>query len=195
MDNTPPLTEEEWIRTLNRMTIYAQRKFAKLGWLHNGKYESPRGHKPEEIAVDAITRVIDGPRNYNAQKCPDFHQYLRGVVRSIISHIVDSPDFRKRRSIPSTTNEGETKEVERGSREFDPLQLCIEKEELVINEKIIQKIESILEENFSEDEIVIGIYDCYKAGIYKRSELAEYLEVDIKEIDSAKKRLRRKSTW
>jgi hypothetical protein len=56
---------------------------------------------------------------------------------------------------------------------------------------MVQKVESILEKNFAEDKIVIGIFECYEAGIYNRSELAEYLEVDAKEIDNAQKRLRR----
>ena len=192
MDSIPAFTEDQWIKTLKHLTIYAQRKFIRLGWWHNGRYESPRGHKPEEIAVEAITRVIDGPRNYNAQKCPDFHQFLRGVVRSIISHITDSPDFKKRKATRCIiTNEGETKEIEQEGKELDPLQIWIEKEQVDINKNIIRKVESILEENFSKDRIVIGIYECYKAGIYKRSEVAEYLEVDAKEIDNAQKRLRR----
>jgi RNA polymerase sporulation-specific sigma factor len=189
----PAFTEEEWVKALNRMTIYAQRIFIRLGWWRNGSFESPRGHKPEEIACEAITRVLSGPRNYDARKCPDFYQYLRGVVRSIISHIVGSSDFKRRMSIPSaTTSEEETIEIKQESKEVDPLQACIEKEQVDINKNLIRKVESVLEKDFSEDKIVIGIYECYKAGIYKRSELAEYLEVDVKEIDNAQKRLRRK---
>ena len=184
MDSIPAFTEDQWIKTLKHLTVYAQRKFIRLGWW----YESPSGHKPEEIAVDAIIRVIDGPRTYDAQKCPDFNQYLRGVVRSMISHIID-----KRKATPRiTTNEGETKEINKEIIELNPLQICIEKEQIDINKSTIQKVESILEENFSEDKTVIDIYECYKAGIYTRSELAEYLEVDVREIDNAQKRLRRK---
>ncbi len=107
MDSIPAFTEDQWIKTLKHLTIYAQRKFIRLGWWRNGKFESPRGHTPEGIASEAITRVFDGPRNYDPQKCPDFCQYLRGVVRSIISHITDSPDFRKRKATPCIiTNEG-----------------------------------------------------------------------------------------
>lgn len=189
MDSIPAFTEDQWIKTLKHLTVYAQRKFIRLGWW----YESPSGHKPEEIAVDAIIRVIDGPRIYDAQKCPDFNQYLRGVVRSMISHIINSSDLKKRKATPYiTTNERETKEINKEITELNPLQICIEKEQIDISKNTIQKVESILEENFSEDKTVIGIYECYKAGIYTRSELAEYLEVDVREIDNAQKRLRRK---
>jgi len=106
--------------------------------------------------------------------------------------MIDSPGFKKRKAAPCIiTNEGETKEIEQEGKELDPLQICIEKEQVDIDKNIIRKVESILEENFSKDKIVIGIYECYKAGIYKRSEIEEYLEVDVKEIDNAQKRLRR----
>jgi len=100
LDSIPTFTEEQCRKALDRLTIYAQRKFARLGWQHNGIYESPRGHKPEEIAAEAIVKVIDGTRIYNARKCPDLLQFLRGVVKSIISHITDSSDFKRRKAMP-----------------------------------------------------------------------------------------------
>ena len=178
MNSTPMFTEEQCRTALYRLTIYARRIFARLGWWHNGIFESPRGHKPEEIAAEAIVKMIEGTRVYNAQKCPDITQFLRGIVKSDISHIIDSPDFTRR-----VTSE----EKEPHGRNIDPLQICIEKEQITIDKKTVQQVEAILEKYFSEDKIVIGICDCYKADIYKRSELAEYLEVDVKEIDNAQK--------
>jgi DNA-directed RNA polymerase specialized sigma24 family protein len=186
VNNTPILTEKECLKALGHLTIYAQRRFARLGWWHNGIFESPRGHKPEEIAAEAIVKMIEGTRTYDAQKCPDILQFLRGIVKSDISHIIDSFDFKHRE-----TNEGKIEEKEPQGRNVDPLQLCIEKEQIIIGKKTVKQVEAVLNKYFYEDKIVIGIYECYKAGIYKRSELAEYLEVDVKEIDNAQKRLRR----
>jgi hypothetical protein len=186
VDSIPALTEnDQWRKILNRLTIYAQRKFVRLGWKNKDGYRSPRGQGPEDIASEVILRTIESRRVYNAERCPDFEQFLRGGVDSIISHIIDSPEFEKRKSMPFVvTDKGETEEIEFEGREADPLQICIEKD-------MVQKVKTILEKNFAEDKIVIGIFECYKAGIYKRSELAGYLEVDIKEIDNAQKRLRR----
>jgi len=186
VDSIPAFTEnDQWRKILNRLTIYAQRKFVRLGWKNKHGYRSPHGQDPEDIASEAIVRTIENRRVYNAQRCPDFQQFLRGCVDSIISHVINSPEFQKRKGMPSVvTDEGETEEIQSEGREADPLQICIEKD-------MVQKVESILEKNFAEDKIVIGIFECCKAGIYKRSELAEYLEVDVKEIDNAQKRLRR----
>lgn len=193
MDKIPAFTEKDlWRKILNRLTLYAQRKFFRLGWKNKDGYRSPNGQGPEDIASEAIARTIENRRVYNPHRCPVFEQFLRGGVDSIISHMIDSPGFKKRKAAPCIiTNEGETKEIEQEGKELDPLQICTEKEQVDINKNIIRKVESILEENFSKDRIVIGIYECYKAGIYKRSEVAEYLEVDVKEIDNAQKRLRR----
>lgn len=193
MDSIPALTEDQWRKILNRLTIYAQRKFVRLGWKNKDGYRSPHGQGPDDIASEAIVRTIENRRVYNAQKCPDFEWFLRRCVDSIICNLIDSHEFEKRKAMPCVvTDEGETKEIEPEGRETDPLQIRIEKEQMGIDKNMLQKVESILEKNFSEDKIVIGIYECYKAGIYKRSELAEYLEVDVKEIDNAQKRLRRK---
>jgi len=170
---------------LDSTAIYAQRKFVRLGWRSKDRYRSPHGQGPDDIASEAIIRTIENRRVYNAQKCPDFEHFLRGCVDSIICNLIDSHEFKKRKEIPYiVTDEGETKEIELEGKEADPLQTYIEKD-------MVQKVESILEQNFAEDKIVIGIYECFKAGIYKRSELADYLGVDVKEIDNAQKRLRR----
>lgn len=186
MDSIPALTEnEQWRKILNRLTLYAQRKFVRLGWKNKDGYRSPRGQGPEDIASEVILRTIEGRRVHNAERCPGFEQFLRGGVDSIISHIIDSPEFEKRKATPFVVaDKDETKEIESEGREADPLQICIEKD-------MVQKVKAILEKNFAEDKIVIGIFECYKASIYNRSEMAEYLEVDIKEIDNAQKRLRR----
>lgn len=181
----PAFTEDQWRKILDRLTVYAQRKFVRLGWKSKNGYRTPHGQGPEDIASEAIVRIIENKRVYNAQRCPDFEQFLRGCVDSIISYIINSPDFKKREAMPCiTTSEGETEEIEPEGRDIDPLQICIEKD-------IVEKVKSILKENFAEDIIVSGIYECLNAGIDKRSEQAEYLGVDVKEIDNAQKRLQR----
>ena len=185
MAKIPAFTEDQYCKALDRLIIYAQRKFIRLGWRNKDGFRSPQGQGPDDIASEAIVRIIEGRRIYDKEKCPDFEKFLNGCVDSIISHIIDSPDFNKSKAMPCIiTNGGETEEMEYEGRETDPLQTCIEKD-------TVKQIESILEKNFSEDKIVLGIFECFKEGIYKRSELSMLLEVDVKEIDNAQKRLQR----
>lgn len=82
------------------------------------------------------------------------------------------------------TDEGEIKEIEPEGSEAGPLEICIKKD-------LVEKVKFILRETFVQDKIVCGILDCLDAGIDKRSEMTKYLEVNLEEIDNAKKRLRR----
>ena len=185
MAGLPELAEQDWQRLLNRLTVHAQRQYMRLGWFSNGRYRSPQGQGPEDVAAEAITRTIEGRRTYDEKKCPDFYYFLKRCVDSIISHLIDSKEAEKRKSMPSiVTDEGEIEEIEPEGREAGPLEICIKKD-------LVEKIKSILQETFVQDEVVCGMLDCLDAGIDKPSEMAEYLEVSVKEVNNAQKRLRR----
>ena len=107
MADLPELTEQDWQRLLNRLTVHAQRQYMRLGWFSNGRYRSPQGQGPEDVATEAITRTIEGRRTYDEKKCPDFYYFLKRCVDSIISHLIDSKEAKKRKSMPSiVTDEG-----------------------------------------------------------------------------------------
>ncbi|HEG43626.1 hypothetical protein LCGC14_2538300 [marine sediment metagenome] len=185
MADLAEFTEQDWQGLLDRLTVHAQRKYVKLGWFSNGKYRNPQGHGPEDVAAEAITRTIEGRRTYDEKKCPDFYYFLKRCVDSIISHLIDSKETEITESMPSiVTDKGAVKEIELEGCEASPLIICTKKD-------LAEKVEFILRKAFEQDEIVCGILDCLDAGIDKRSEMAEYLEVSLKEIDNAKKRLRR----
>jgi DNA-directed RNA polymerase specialized sigma24 family protein len=193
MDGVPALTEDQWQKILSRLVVYTQRKFFRLGWKNKDGYRAPGGQGPEDIASEVIVKTIEKIRVYDAKKCPDFQQFLRSCVDSDISNLINSFEFKNKKAMPHVvTDKGETIEMDIENKDaVNPLQICIEKEQIGLEKNLVQKVESVLEKYFSEDKIVIGIYECYEADIFKRSELAEFLEVDVKEIDNAQKRLRR----
>jgi len=185
MDGVPAFTEEQWRKIHNRLTLYAQRKFFRLGWKSKDNYRSPNGKGPEDIALEAIEKTIENSRVYDAQKYPDFGQYLNGCVDSIIYNLIHSPEFKKKKAMPFIiTDEGETKEIEQEGREVDFLQICI-------TEDLAEKVKSILQTKFADDKVVCGIVECLYAGIDKPSEWAECLGVDISEINNARRKLQR----
>jgi len=182
----PAFTEDDqWQKILNRLTIYAKSKFVRLGWINKGNYRSPNGQGPEDIASEAIEKTIENSRVYDAQKYPDFGQFLKVCVDSIIYNLIHSPEFKKKKAMPLiVTDEGETKEIEQECKEIDSLQICITRD-------LAEKLKSILQSKFQEDKVVCGIVECLYAGINKPSEWAEYLGVDISEINNARRRLQR----
>jgi hypothetical protein len=184
--NFSELTQDQQRQLLDRLTIYAERKYRRLGWFKNGQYRSPSGQGPDDVAAEAIVRLIEGRRNYDDQKYPDLLEYLKkSVTKSIVSHIIDSPDFEKRKPIPHVlTEDGEIEEIEIESEGDDTTLVYMQKD-------LVEKINAILQEKFAQDNIVLGILECMKAGIDKPSEMAEYLEVETSDVNNAQKKLRR----
>jgi hypothetical protein len=180
------LTQEQQRQLLDRLTIYTERKYRRLGWFKNGQYRSPSGQGPDDVAAEAIVRLIEGRRNYNEQKYPDLFGYLKdSVTKSIVSHIIDSPDFDKKKSMPHVlTEDGEIEEIEIKSEGDDPSMLYMQKD-------LVERINAVLQERFAQDNVVLGILECMKAGIDKPSEIAEYLDVKINDVNNAQKKLRR----
>lgn len=179
------LTQDQQRQLLDRLTTYAERKYTRLGWFKNGQYRSPSGQGPDDVAAEAIVRLIEGRRNYDEQKHPDLLVYLRSVVDSIVSHVIESADFKKRKSMPHVVVEdGEIEEIEIESGVADPSLVYMQKD-------LVERINAILQERFAQDDVVLGILECMKAGIYNRPEIAEYLDVKTKDFDNAQKRLRR----
>jgi hypothetical protein len=179
------LTQDRQRQLLDRLTIYAERKYKRLGWFKDGHYRSPSGQGPEDVAAEAIVRLIQGRRNYDEQKYPDLTVYLRNVVDSIVSHVIKSIDFEKRKSMPYTlTEDGKIEEIEIENGGDDPSMVLIKKE-------LVEKINTLLYEKFAQDDIVLGILECMKAGIDKPSDIAEYLDIKTSDINNAQKRLRR----
>jgi len=186
MIDIPQITEEELKQYLKRLTLYAQNKFFKLGWARKGAYRAgPQGMGPQDVASEAIRRVIEGKRKYNKQAYPDFMIFLRSVVDSIISNMLNLVEHKKEQSLPYRTNDfDQTKVFELEDKKLAPVYN-------LINKEIVDKVESVLMRTFSNDNIVCGILECLKAGITKPSEIAEYLEVKTKDVNNAQRRLRK----
>ncbi len=179
------LAQDQQRQLLDRLTVYAERKYKRLGWFKDGHFRSPSGQGPEDIAAEAIVRLIQGRRTYDEQKYPDLLVYLKNVVDSIVYHIIKSIDFEKRKSKPYTlTEDGKIEEIEIENGGDDPSKVLIQKD-------LVEKINTVLYEKFAQDDIVLGILECMKAGIDKLSDIAEYLDIKTSYINNAQKRLRR----
>lgn len=186
MTDISQITAEELKQYLKRLTLYSQNKFFKLGWASKGSYRSgPQGMGPQDVVSEAIRKVLEGKRKYNKQAYPVFMNFLRSVVDSIISNMLKLVEHKKVQPLPNRTNDSDqTIVLELEDQKLSPIHN-------LINKEIVEKVESVLMQTFSNDNIVCGILDSFKAGIIKRSEIAEYLEVKTKDVDNARKRLRR----
>jgi hypothetical protein len=191
--NLPTLTQDEWLSTFKRLTLFAIKRFQLCGWYSGpgNQITAPGGVGPEDIASEAIQDVIDGRRNYDAQKCPNFLRFLKGVVSSKISHLVESLDSAPVRYFvghiendDGSSSDSYSEESNCSGDEPDPAKLCMDRE-------FVSRIKIFIKEQCQKDELVFKIMECLEADITKPAEMADVLGVNVSEINNAQKRLRR----
>lgn len=182
-------TENELKNFLERLVLYASWKFNRLGWRTRKGFDraGPSGASPQDIAQEAITSILEGKRKYNREAYSGFYHFLKSIVDSKISHLCESVKNEKVKivSISQRAADNDTYEdMEFESKETNPAKTYI-------NEDVANNVKELLAKEFIDDEIVNGILDCVEADIMKPANMAEIMDVDIKEIYNAKKRLRR----
>ena len=191
MTEIPDLTDEQWSELLERLTLQALWKYRKYGWTrrHQDKREwaGPDGTSPEDVALEAVSLVMSGQRKYNKKTHPDFTKYMRSVVDSLVSHLAEKATSRKTGRIPLRTDgdTGDMVEVEFQGTDLDPADVCIAREVMELTREVVLV-------DAKDDPLVLQLFECLEAGITKRAEIAEYLEIDVGEVDKAQKRFRRK---
>jgi DNA-directed RNA polymerase specialized sigma24 family protein len=191
MDNVPDLTDDQWAELLERLTHRALKKYRRQGWRRGdnrrNEWGAPDGTSPEDVALEAISLVIDGQRKYDPLKQPDFTEFMRSVVDSLVYHMGNKARRRKtaRTPIRRDAETGEMVEVEFQGNEPDPLDECLATD-------VMEQVREMVMAEAADDPLVLRLFECLEAGITKRAEVAEYLEVDVGEVDKAQKRFRRK---
>lgn len=186
MTELPKLTNEQWHEYLERLTLHAAKKFRFLGWTaKHGNRTGPHGKEAQDIAHEAICKVLNGKRRYNQEAYPDFMDFLQSIVDSLIYHLVKSFESKRFRPMPAdTTDQGGYEEIEFEGREPTPARICV-------NKDIAERVKDILAQEFKDDVVVKGILECFEADFTKSSDIAELLDKDVKDIYNAQKRLRR----
>ena len=95
------LRRVDWADVGIRLTAYATWKARNLHW-RTGRNDALAGGKtPEDIAAEAILKVLGGERAWDPGRGP-LLAYLEGVVDSLMSHLADSLDNRIQESWSST---------------------------------------------------------------------------------------------
>ena len=82
------LQKADWDDIAVRLTDYAVKKARRYRWRTG---TAIGGESAEDLAFEAIKRVLDGDRKWNPQENHDLFQYLTGVVDSLLSHLSESP--------------------------------------------------------------------------------------------------------
>ncbi len=190
MGAIPKLTDEQWKELLERLTLHAANKLMRLSWrgARLAKGGCPPGAaEAADFAAEAILSVIDGSRMWDAATQPDLLTFLRGVVDSKISHLVESAENRvTRRVLPRTDDDQQLTEAER-VRSNDP-----SPDGLVADREWGQQFRAAIRKELEEDTISAGLLDCLDAGYEDRGEIATLLGIQVEDVYNAQKRLKKR---
>ena len=139
-----------------------------------------------DVVSEVITKVLAGKRKWDKNKFPQIDNFLRMAILSYIRNEA------KRKDIVSKS---ETINNDEYDWEGDPgyYRKCIEED---FRNKLFAAESNLLIENFignfNKDELAVKILRLALAGIDQQTEIAKHLNIDIKEVYKAFKRIRRK---
>ena len=186
MVEVPNMSDAEWEELVGRLTLHAHSKLKKLYW--RGVPYAKGGAVPgaacaQDFAAEAVEAFLDGTRKWDKAKHPDFLQFLLSVIDSKISHLVESVENRRTRRI-DTAKKGSEPAYKLRAKSKRPAEIVADEEERLRTRK------AVLAE-MGDDDLATSLFECIEAEITKPAEIAEYLGVDVSDINNAKKRLQR----
>jgi hypothetical protein len=175
--NYPELNKEQWAELMERLTRYAQYRIASLFW---------RGVRTsaEQLAGDVVVDVIEERRKWDNVKCPDFYEFLKGAVDSKLSHAIESISNKRVQHLGDGIAVDGGAPLQAMASRSNPAMICEIKEHH-------ERFKSAVRKAVAENPVATKLFECFEAGITKRSEIAELLDVAAVDITNAQKCLRR----
>lgn len=142
--------------------------------------------RAEDLAAEAIVDLLEGRRVWDASHDPDLLDWLRDVIDSKVSHLVECKENRVLRRFLADMDETENAAVSRGTANTQRLP----DQTLVEAEDVAALCESIRVE-LAGDDVAFPLFRCCVDGISKPAEMAVILQLLVQTIYDAQKRLRR----
>lgn len=93
------LSETDWRHLIFSLTVYAQHRIWRCNW-RTSEGSLPGGKEAKDIALEAIGDALTAKR-VRSDENVDLLVFLKGVVKSKISHLLESADHTRRASWPS----------------------------------------------------------------------------------------------
>jgi hypothetical protein len=183
------LSPDDQERLLKRLTHHALCEMRPLKWrgaqVRRGG-TVPGGHEPYDFALDAIAKAMDGTRAWNRNEYQTLESFLRSVIDSDISHLVESIDNSTgRRLAPPSAKDETTSTYEVPGTEADPLLIIIDKDwQARFHEAALKELKG--------EDFLVKLLECMEADLTRPTEIADVLGTTVDFVDNEKKKLRRK---
>ena len=158
-----------------QLGLYAAWQIArKTRWMPRGVL--PKGYDAESLALEAISRVLDGSRRWNPEAEPDFLRYLKSVVTSILWDLQKAAE--KERLEPGS--EDEETSVELASRNPGP------DEETELDDVKNRMMSSI--KDGDEQLVLLCLFD----GVTKPADISAQTRLSVKDVYRVKRNIQRR---
>jgi DNA-directed RNA polymerase specialized sigma24 family protein len=200
------LDQANWDEIIPRLLNYALSKLRRL----DINASSPLAgmdlkHVAEEQVMEAISKVWDETVIWDYEKKDDLLLFLKGVVKSIVSHLCDNKEYLKTKRFPiaAEMSDGEPIEVEEVLKRANPHEqhaevmattpfpnpdgILLEKEQGMQDKAVMDA----LLERLNGDKELEDTVMCIMAGLTSPREIAKEMGIETKHVNNLQKRLRR----
>ncbi|WP_282085157.1 hypothetical protein [Aquimarina algiphila] len=165
--------------------IYRMKAFtvSKLGY-HKSNYD---GLEPLDFVFGVFEKALAGIRNWDGNKV-DFQHFVFGVLQSEISAHFERRKRRNEKKDNEDIDESYIIDIPKIVEEVGEEDNSIQS----IDNKVTKNTFLELLKNDGATDIEILIFECWCDDIYKPKEISELLDIDIKTIYNALKRLQKR---
>jgi hypothetical protein len=169
MSNLLAIPDSVWEEHLDRLTLYASCKIARLYW--RGCVPDPR-----DFALKAINTTLT-TKNWNESRHPDLLDHLKSVVDTDIAN-----DIRAMENVRRQVSD-ESSSVERVA-EHSVADLFFDEE---AGREFRQKVQAVV----TGDDLALKILECIDNNISSNDEIALLHNISEEEVVNARRRLQR----
>jgi hypothetical protein len=175
--------EKEGINSIYlKLLAYAQMKINKLTWRHGHK-GATRGQLSRDFCQKAIADTLTGKRTWNKEKYPTILEFLKSVISSLISNEITGKEHKTSTHIDIYDRKEEFKlPIVSGFPSAE--------DKLVAND-----LEQKLRQAICNAEDETGMLELVYLSIMEKQltpqEISKSLDIDIKVVYNAKKRIKR----
>lgn len=166
------LREADWADLGIRLTAYATWKARNYRWRTRQVWALAAGKTPEDVAREAIAKVLDGTRAWQPHRGP-LLPFLQGIVDSLMSHLAASAD----NAIIEPLHDALLDAV--ASREPDDAE----------GADLIDRLRRVLEQHGADD--LLALLASVREHGAKPSAIAVALGTSVNDVNNRLKRLRR----
>lgn len=199
------LESADWNYIVIQLTRYASWQATRYRWKAGGHGQLLGGMTPQDIAKNAITKVLDRTRSWDPEKYPDLLVHLQWIVDSDLNHLFNSREHLTTNRIIESEDE-ESKEltynnlIHSSSSLNDAMHCKTPEEHLIIqeaNEQANERKEKAQKELYAlvrGDEDLEFLLSCFEDGIDKPELIAREMGWDVTKVYNLKRKLLRKAS-